>query len=59
VTFVWTDDITAAAVKLYRDGLTASQIAAEIGCPSRSAVIGKMHRMNMTGTRQSPGGGNA
>lgn len=41
----WTEERTAHAKRLWHDGLSASQIAAEVGGISRNAVIGKMHRM--------------
>lgn len=49
---VWDDATTEQAVKLWGEGKTASQIAAEIGAASRNAVIGKLHRLGLTGDRQ-------
>jgi len=43
--FAWTDEVTEQALSLWKIGVSASQIAVCIGCPSRSAVIGKMHRL--------------
>lgn len=42
---IWTTEQTDLARKLWRDGLSASHIARRIGSVSRSAVIGKMHRL--------------
>ncbi|APO74246.1 GcrA family cell cycle regulator protein [Rhizobium etli 8C-3] len=44
VTGAWTEERTRHAAKLWRDGLTASQIAAALGGISRNAVIGKATR---------------
>src|ERR1035437_9666985 len=41
----WTDERAATAVKMWQDGHTASQIAAELGGITRNAVIGKIGRM--------------
>ena len=38
--------------KLWADGLSASQIAAELGGITRNAVIGKVHRLGLVGPRQ-------
>lgn len=44
----WSDDRTEALKKLYEAGLSASQIAAELGGGiSRNAVIGKVHRLGL------------
>lgn len=45
--FAWTPDAEAALRKLYAEGLSSSQIAEQIGCPSRNAVIGKVHRLGI------------
>jgi GcrA cell cycle regulator len=45
----WTDEREDAIKKLWADGLSASRIAAEIGLVSRNAVIGKLHRLGLTG----------
>lgn len=42
--FRWTDENMAIAERLYREGRTAREVAAAIGTPSRSAIIGKAHR---------------
>jgi len=50
----WTDEKIEKLKKLWGKGLTASQIAAEIGDGiSRNAVIGKAHRLKLP-SRPSP-----
>ncbi len=49
----WTDDRVDALRKLWLDGLSASQIAKELGGVTRNAVIGKVHRLGLSG-RASP-----
>ncbi len=45
----WTDERVARLTKLWADGLSASQIAAQLGGVSRNAVIGKVHRLKLPG----------
>lgn len=45
----WTDERVAKLSKLWADGLSASQIAAELGGVTRNAVIGKVHRLGLSG----------
>lgn len=45
----WTDDRIERLKKLWSDGLSASQIAAELGGVTRNAVIGKVHRLHLSG----------
>ena len=45
----WTDERVALLSKLWADGLSASQIAAELGGVTRNAVIGKVHRLGLSG----------
>lgn len=45
----WTDDRVATLTKLWADGLSASQIAKELGGVTRNAVIGKVHRLGLSG----------
>lgn len=45
----WNDERSALLTKLWGDGLSASQIAARLGGVSRSAVIGKVHRLGLSG----------
>ncbi|MCR9137722.1 MAG: GcrA family cell cycle regulator [Alphaproteobacteria bacterium] len=51
----WTDERVERLTKLWADGLSASQIAAELGGVSRNAVIGKVHRLNLPGRAKSGG----
>lgn len=55
----WTDDRVDLLRKLWTDGLSASQIAAELGGVTRNAVIGKVHRLGLSGRVKgaSQGGG--
>lgn len=57
-TQAWTDDRVEQLKKLWADGLSGSQIADELGGVSRSAVIGKVHRLGLggrvPGARRSP-----
>ncbi len=45
----WTDERVDLLRRLWEDGLSASQIAAQIGGISRNAVIGKVHRLGLAG----------
>jgi GcrA cell cycle regulator len=46
----WTDERIEQLRRLWSDGLSASQIAAEIGGGvTRNAVIGKVHRLGLSG----------
>ncbi|WP_112663819.1 GcrA family cell cycle regulator [Microvirga flavescens] len=45
----WTDERVEQLKKLWSDGLSASQIAAELGNVTRNAVIGKVHRLGLSG----------
>ena len=45
----WTEERTELAVKLWAEGLSASQIARKIGDVTRNAVIGKIHRLGLSG----------
>lgn len=45
----WTDERVELLKKLWSDGLSASQIAGEIGNVTRNAVIGKVHRLGLSG----------
>src|ERR1700710_1989294 len=50
----WTDDRVEQLKKLWESGLSASQIAAELGSVTRNAVIGKVHRLGLSGRAKSP-----
>ena len=45
----WTSERVELLTKLWGDGLSASQIAAELGGVTRNAVIGKVHRLGLSG----------
>jgi len=45
----WTDERVARLTKLWSEGLSASQVAAELGGVTRNAVIGKIHRLGLSG----------
>ena len=53
----WTDERVERLKKLWAEGLSASQIAAQLGGVSRNAVIGKVHRLSLPGRAKA--GGNA
>jgi GcrA cell cycle regulator len=50
----WNDERVELLKKLWADGLSASQIAAELGGITRNAVIGKVHRLGLSGRAKSP-----
>ncbi|MBU4196692.1 MAG: GcrA family cell cycle regulator, partial [Alphaproteobacteria bacterium] len=46
----WTDDRVGALKKLWLEGQSASQIAKQLGGGvTRNAVIGKVHRLGLSG----------
>lgn len=45
----WTDDRVERLKRLWLDGVSASQIARQLGGVSRSAVIGKLYRLGLAG----------
>lgn len=49
----WTESRIESLKKLWSDGLSASQIAAELGGITRNAVIGKVHRLGLSGRAKS------
>jgi GcrA cell cycle regulator len=49
----WSSERIEQLRSLWQDGLSASQIASNLGGISRNAVIGKAHRLGLTG-RPSP-----
>ena len=53
MTWIWTDERVELLSKLWADGLSASQIAAEFGGITRNAVIGKVHRLKLSGRAKS------
>jgi GcrA cell cycle regulator len=50
----WTDERVELLKKLWTDGLSASQIAGELGGLTRNAVIGKVHRLGLSGRAKAP-----
>jgi GcrA cell cycle regulator len=49
----WTDERVELLKKLWSDGLSASRIAAQLGGITRNAVIGKVHRLRLSGRGRS------
>ena len=49
----WTDERITALRKFWLEGMSASQVARQLGGVSRNAVIGKVHRMGLAG-RDAP-----
>jgi len=43
----WSEDRVTTLSKLWLDGLSASQIASQLGGVTRNAVIGKVHRLGL------------
>ena len=52
VSLGWSDDRVTTLSKLWVDGLSASQIAKQLGGVTRNAVIGKIHRLGLSGRGQ-------
>jgi GcrA cell cycle regulator len=59
MTWTWTDERVEQLKKLWNDGLSASQIAGQFGGITRNAVIGKVHRLGLSGRAKSPTAGAA
>lgn len=49
VVMSWDDNRIEQLKKLWSEGLSASQIAGELGGVTRNAVIGKVHRLGLSG----------
>jgi GcrA cell cycle regulator len=49
----WTEERVELLKKLWAEGLSASQIAARLGGVTRNAVIGKVHRLGLSGRATS------
>jgi len=45
----WTDERVETLKKLWQEGHSASQIAKQLGGVTRNAVIGKVHRLGLSG----------
>lgn len=52
----WTEERVELLKKLWADGLSASQIAAQLGGVTRNAVIGKVHRLSLSGRAKQASG---
>ena len=50
----WTDARLDTLKALWSQGLSAGDIAKELGGVTRNAVIGKVHRLNLTGRVRTP-----
>jgi GcrA cell cycle regulator len=55
----WTDERVSRLAKLWAEGLSASQVAADLGGVTRNAVIGKVHRLGLSGRAKPAGKSNA
>jgi len=51
----WTEERVEKLKQLWSEGLSASQIATQLGGVSRNAVIGKVHRLSLPGRTKSGG----
>jgi len=51
----WTDERVEKLKELWAEGMSASQIAKQLGGVTRNAVIGKVHRLGLS--NRTPGGG--
>lgn len=49
----WSDERVDLLRRLWEEGLSASQIAAQLGGVTRNAVIGKVHRLGLSGRVKS------
>src|SRR5579871_2315802 len=49
----WNEERIAALARLWKEGFSAAQVAQQLGGVSRSAVIGKIHRLGIAG-RDAP-----
>jgi len=49
----WNDERTAALKQMWLEGMSASQVARQLGGVSRNAVIGKVHRLGLN-SREVP-----
>jgi GcrA cell cycle regulator len=50
----WSDERVEQLKKLWEAGLSAGQIASELGYMTRNAVIGKVHRLGLAGRAKTP-----
>ena len=52
----WTDERIEVLRKLWAEGMSAAQIASSLGGVTRNAVIGKIHRLGLSGRVKAPQG---
>jgi len=50
----WTDERVEQLKRLWSEGMSASHIAKALGGVTRNAVIGKVHRLGLSGRAKSP-----
>jgi len=50
----WTEELVEVLKQLWMEGLSASQIASRLGDVTRNAVIGKVHRLGLSGRAKAP-----
>jgi GcrA cell cycle regulator len=50
----WTDARVETLKTLWREGLSAAKIARELGAVTRNAVLGKIHRLGLSGRAVAP-----
>lgn len=50
----WTNERVELLEKLWKEGKSAAEIAKELGGVTRNAVIGKAHRLGLSGRPQTP-----
>jgi len=50
----WTEETVATIKALWAEGYSASSIARQTGAPSRNAVLAKLNRLGLLGTRNGP-----
>ncbi len=51
----WTDERVTKLQEMWNEGLSAAQIARELGGVTRNAVIGKVHRLGLSNRNGGPG----
>ncbi|WP_188612786.1 GcrA family cell cycle regulator [Chelatococcus reniformis] len=54
---IWSDDRVELLKRLWAEGLSASQIATAMGGITRNAVIGKVHRLGLSGRAKAAASG--
>ncbi len=51
----WTEERVEVLTRLWKEGLSAAEIARELGGVTRNAVIGKIHRLRLSGRAPAHG----